>query len=961
VTQSHGPRGTGRRPPRDFAGVARVALGAVASVLAHWLPGGQRRGREYLALNPNRSDARVGSFSVNTETGAWADFAGDSDDRGGDLVALVAFVDRCTQAEAADRLAAFLGLATAPGMDGAAAAGGTTDKRERGASREASAAVRSNSAGAWVGPTPDDAPAAPAAHPHHGRPSARWTYRDAQGRALFHVCRFDSGAGKEVLPLSLWRIGDALRWRWKGAPTPRPLYGLDRLTARAAAPALACEGEKDADAAAELLPEFVAITSPNGAKSAGAASWAPLAGRRVCVWPDADTPGAAYAADVAKRAHAAGAASVAVLRLDRLAALRGAALPDGWGAADALAEGIAPEAMAELFATADAWSIVPAPGERSMRKADDRSASERAAASGTARRGGFHCVQPGNGDGRRPGVYWSGVTRDKSGEFVELPPEWVCSPLTIAAATRDGAGGEWGRLLVFPDRDGSVHRWAMPMTLLARGGDELREELYRMGVEITPDPNRRRRLLDYIQGAEPPLYARCVTRTGWHGNAFVLPGETFGDSERAPVIFQSATPDAAKIASAGTFDAWRAQVAEPCAGNSRLVLVLSMGFASACLGLVGAEGGGLHLRGPSSAGKSTALAVAASIFGPPEYRKKWRQTDNALESVAALHSDLLLPLDEIGQLDPRHAASVAYLLANGQGKSRARRDGSLRAPATWRLLFVSGGEIGLSDLMTEAGGKQRAGMEVRVIDLPADAGAGLGIFDAVPPETAAGAFADRIRAAAAANYGHALPAFLRALVAEFDKARAFMRSAVAAMAVELAGDDAAGQVRRVAQRFALCAAAGELASVYGLTGWPQGEAERAARRCFADWLDARGTKGASEPRAMLEQVRHFLGQHGEARFAPWERAQDDRAPKTLMRCGWRRATNDGPEFFVFAESFRREVCAGFDPVAVARVLAHCGALKPDSNGAGFTRKERLPDDTFARVYRITPAIWEAEA
>ena len=41
-----------------------------------------------------------------------------------------------------------------------------------------------------------------------------------------------------------------------------------------------CEGEKSADAATRLLPGFVAVTSPNGSKSAGNADWSPLRGAR---------------------------------------------------------------------------------------------------------------------------------------------------------------------------------------------------------------------------------------------------------------------------------------------------------------------------------------------------------------------------------------------------------------------------------------------------------------------------------------------------------------------------------------------------------------------------------------------------------------------------------------------------------------------------------------------------------
>ncbi|MGE4070804.1 MAG: DUF927 domain-containing protein [Lysobacterales bacterium] len=935
------PNDRGKRQRHSFATIAAAALSSVDSVLARWLPQGKREGHEWKARNPTRNDSRSGSFSINCNNGKWADFASDA--RGGDLVALVAYLDGCTQGAAADKLAEFLGL-----RSGEAPA---DPMRAEPAPAKGGAAP--------VSPVPDDAPAAPAAHPKHGKPSAVWVYRDRDGRELARVCRFDTGKGKEVLPLTCWRDPGGLRWHWRALPEPRPLYGLDRLGDRPGAFVLVTEGEKDADAAALLLPGFAVVTSSNGARSAGKSDWAPLRGRRVLVWPDADGPGAAYAADVVRLATAAGAQSVAIVKPEaiaehRPAALRDEPLPEGWGAADALAEGIDGEALARVLEFTQASK--PAGGARRTRE------PARAASGRGAPRSGFVEIKQGDSRGLRPGIYWQPVgTAGGSGELVEGEPQFICAPLKVEALTRDATGNEWGRLLSFADPDGTTHTWAMPASMTARGGDELREELLRQGLEITPDPNRRRRLVEYILSAAPGRLARCVARTGWHGGAFVLPDRTIGDTGEEAIILQAGASEGAKLCSAGTLGEWRRHVSAPCAGNSRFVLALSMGFAAVCLGICGAEGGGLHMKGGSSAGKSTALVVAASVFGaaPPDgYVRQWKATDNSLESVAALHSDLLLCLDEIGQLEPRSAAGVAYLLSNGAGKSRSRRDGSLRAPATWRVLFLSNGEIGLADLMAEAGGRQRAGMEVRVIDLPADAGAGLGVFDLVPDGMLPGAFADALRAAASRYHGTALPAFVEALTKNLDRARGFLREYVPSLAAELSGTDASGQVRRVAQRFALIAAGGRLASEYGITGWGESEAYDAVRRCFADWLANRGSKGESEPAAMLAQVRHFLEQNGEARFSGYDRGEDDRAPRTLMRCGWRKKVEGGgQEYLIFPESFRHEVCAGFDAREVARLLVKCGALMPQGDSA--TRKERLPDGALMRVYRVLPAIWDA--
>ena len=65
------------------------------------------------------------------------------------------------------------------------------------------------------------------------------------------------------------------------------------------------------------------------------------------------------------------------------------------------------------------------------------------------------------------------------------------------------------------------------------------------------------------------------------------------------------------------------------------------------------ESGGFHYRGDSSGGKTTALKLAASVYGGTSYLQRWRSTDNALEATAAQHSDCLLILDELAQTDPK--------------------------------------------------------------------------------------------------------------------------------------------------------------------------------------------------------------------------------------------------------------------------------------------------------------------
>jgi putative DNA primase/helicase len=171
----------------------------------------------------------------------------------------------------------------------------------------------------------------------HRKPSAIWTYRDANGGPLFHVARFEDDGGKKIRPLCWTGKG----WKSKAWPAPRPLYVLDKIAARPDAAIIICEGEKAADAAALIFRDFVATTSSGGAQSAAKTDWAPLAKRRVIVWPDSDEAGIGYAQEVAGRLAALGC-DVSVIDAAKLAAIEptggSRSSPNGWDAADALAE-----------------------------------------------------------------------------------------------------------------------------------------------------------------------------------------------------------------------------------------------------------------------------------------------------------------------------------------------------------------------------------------------------------------------------------------------------------------------------------------------------------------------------------------------------------------------------------------------------------------------------------------------
>ena len=555
-------------------------------------------------------------------------------------------------------------------------------------------------------------------------------------------------------------------------------------------------------------------------------------------------------------------------------------------------------------------------------------------------------------DGTRyaPGVWHFGI---KPGRKVDDPPsliqQRICGPLHVVAVTTDSGDGNYGRLLRLKTTTGRWKSWAMPMAMLRGDGSDLRGELLSMGLEI--EHRGREQLAAYLLHRAPGRVIQCATQTGWAGpgrDAFVLPDAVIGPQADG-VTYQSDHAGADEYTTRGTLAGWQAGTAALAVNNPMLVLALCTAFAGPLLAIVGADSGGINCIGGSSKGKSSMLAAACSVWGSPSYRRNWRATSNGLEAVAAMFNDSLLALDEISQCDPREVGEVVYMLGNGQGKTRAARTGGARSVARWRVSILSNGERSIVATMEEGGFRTKAGQAVRIIDLPVTDQAH-GAWDTLHQYPTGAALSDALRREAEAHYGHAGRAFLERLTRDDHDAVRDLLTSIKALP-EFNAEGGEGQFQRVAARFAVLALAGELATDYGVTGWPDGEAIRAAAVALRLWLGMRDGKTTdAEGPQVVDQITDFLERHGDSRFSD---ADAEHSQPVKDRAGyWRQ--RDGERVYLFTAAGMRDALRGFDYKRALAHLEQAGMLRAP-NARGDRQDSIRINGSKTRVFTVKPA------
>ncbi|WP_409339890.1 DUF927 domain-containing protein [Lelliottia wanjuensis] len=527
---------------------------------------------------------------------------------------------------------------------------------------------------------------------------------------------------------------------------------------------------------------------------------------------------------------------------------------------------------------------------------------------------------------------------------------WLCDPVEIVGEGVDADSDDtfislrWTRhgtretvnKVIRPGLIGDPQGWAF---------------LKNNGLNVVTSAHHRTYLADWLlQQARRGQHFIASACAGWTGSAYIMPdGNVIGEPE-TPVMFTGGSAARSAYGVKGTAESWRDNVARLAHRNPFQMLAAATAFAAPLIGIVDADGFGIHLYAGSTAGKTTAEDFASSLYGLPKpQRLSWYGTALGIANEAQAHNHGLLALDEIEQAShPRHVFTSAYTLFNGKGKLQGDPNGGNREMKSWETAVISTGEKSMETFLAGAGIKVKAGQLVRLLNIPVTRPTELhGYVNGKD-------HADAMRAGWLEHHGAAGREWIKWLATHKDTAKAAYAEALARWNTVIPADYGE-QVHRVKDRIAILEAA--LLLSLNITGWEAQACRDAIQHVFNVWIAEFGT-GNKEHEQIIEQATAFLMANSISRFIPVD--FDELSQLNVHNlAGYKdKGTQQAGEpitFYILPGPFKDEVTRGFDVNQAARALYEAGMLKKPTSGKSWqnrTPRIRHMNNRQLRAYAV---------
>jgi putative DNA primase/helicase len=520
------------------------------------------------------------------------------------------------------------------------------------------------------------------------------------------------------------------------------------------------------------------------------------------------------------------------------------------------------------------------------------------------------------------------------------------------------------------ERNGHHSPFRLPRQTLAAKGAPAIKLLTQAGVHVVRRKAVPEALVEFLS-FKPKQEIIRMPHVGWAPVGshwiFVRPENVITPGEMPRARDTNYSPDVTTrhgLHVVGTAAEWAAEIAMPLQGNSNVALSFATFFAAPLLGFAGEPGGGVHLFGVSSIGKTMISCAGQSIYGWPHetahdaFGVAWGGTEAGFDALALARTDLGLPLDEITLANPHTAEQVVYKVASGTKGPRATSSGHLRETAHASVLVLSTGERSLAQFI---GPSLQEGARKRLVDVPAEVqpGSAFEKFTRDQIHVEGKRFFDAVKrqhgAVGLAWQQHLVEIGRARIEVDLDQHRqAFLTLPEVIAVIEKAHP----QVTAVVHRFALYSAALHMAIEAGLLPWSVVQADAGIVSCMSRWVVQRGNLDtAGEIVRAARRVEADLVAGLSDRFIHLHLSDNRRTPITPAD----EIKQQTPKLFdgyakpdrvcVRPEVWHR-YCNGFDPAEIAEHFKQRGALIPGTDS--LSRSEQVIGE-IKRFYVLSRA------